>query len=232
MQLRLPIPLPLFIPRSVTDSTIGETLEAIDRSLSRGPLIARVAILLDPSNSSMARALSRSLAGQRRSQIAVLDQRDIEELLLSKGVRSRRLLQQVIVRDIDLSLVSPFISEGPTPPQMFFGRDLELRRIHEQIERQSFALVGGRKAGKTSMLRRLHKNLSARFPTIYIDCQAHPDREDFLSYLLDQKDAERAKKLSPVVPHAEAIIRSFVKSQFHENFGVILFDEVDPAICR
>ena len=72
------------------------------------------------------------------------------------------ILSKLIVISADLSLISPFVSEGPTSPGMFFGRDTEIRRVMEQINYQSFALVGGRKVGKTSMLRQLERLLPAQ----------------------------------------------------------------------
>jgi Cdc6-like AAA superfamily ATPase len=230
-QLRLPSPLPLVIPTRTEDAAVSNTFQAIEQCLSRGPLIARLAILLDLLHPSLSRSFSRSFAAQGRSQTAVLDQRDLEELVLSTVTHSKQLFQQYLVRDIDLSLVSPFVSEGPTPPQMFYGRDLELRRVHEQIEGQSFALVGGRKAGKTSMLRRLLSDLSGRYPTAYIDCQAHPDRSDFLDYLLSESPSGQSINRSSSVSQSEAIIRNYIDHRFNGRFGVLLFDEVDALFA-
>jgi hypothetical protein len=134
---------------------------------------------------------------------------------------------QHIRENVDLRIISPFIAEGPTPAPMFFGRETEIRRLTEQAHQQSFALVGGRKAGKTSILRRLETQLTHRNPVLYIDCQAHPDRQAFLAYLarLQGRQPEPAAAGAPT--ETEYFLRSFLNERFYGQFGILLLDEVD-----
>jgi len=227
LRLRLPDPLPVFTLVLPSTHSRSELFEAVDTALSRGELIARLAVLIDPVDPSASRMVADSFASQKRSQIAVLDQTDTVEILLRERNAARQYLATVILRDVDLSLVSPFVSEGPTPHDMFFGREAEIRRIGEQIQRQSFALVGGRKVGKTSMLQRLRSILAERLPVFYVDCQAHPDREDFLNYLNSLTEPRLRAEGVPAVQEAESVIRSFLGSHFGRDSGVLLLDEVD-----
>jgi hypothetical protein len=156
-----------------------------------------------------------------------LDRQNIIEILLRRKKAAQKYLIKTILRDIDLSLVSPFVSEGPTPPNMFFGREQEIRLIIEQCNRHSFAIIGGRKVGKTSILQRLSKLLPSRMPVAYFDCQAHPDREDFLSYLDSLTKSEFRIRGKSKIAQAERIIRAFLTSEFGSIRGALLLDEVD-----
>lgn len=84
----------------------------------------------------------------------------------------QKIFRDTILSKVNLDIVSPFIIEGPTPPDFFFGREHQLRAITEHIEATSFILVGGRRVGKTSIMNRLH---TARLPelgfrTLFFDC--------------------------------------------------------------
>lgn len=225
LRLRLPVPLPIFVFTSRRSPT--ESFEIIDAALSGGDLVARLALLFDPFDPKASREAAKELASQRRSQIAVLDSTDAAEILLNLRSDALQYLTHVIIRDVDLSLVSPFVSEGPTPNEMFFGRESEIRQIVEQIRSQSFALVGGRKVGKTSLLQRLRQTVTDRGPVLYVDCQAHPDREDFLRYLESLTENGSPTEEKPRAPEAERVIRSLLASRFGKEFGILLLDEVD-----
>jgi hypothetical protein len=64
---------------------------------------------------------------------------------------------------------------------MFFGRDYELKTITRGIGDQNFAIVGGRKIGKTSVLTKVHRSFteSPDYQALYLDCQAVQNYHDF-----------------------------------------------------
>jgi hypothetical protein len=227
LKLRLPSPLPILQASRPDRSSIPALFGSVDAALAGGSLSARLGVLIDPVHAELSREQAKSLASRRGSQIAVLDESDLKDILLANLTEARRIFGRVIVRDVDLSLISPFVSEGPTPRQMFFGRENEIRRVSEQIEQQSFALVGGRKAGKTSILRRLNDDLAKSRPTAYLDCQAHPDRADFLEFLQSESAPQNAGDKISIVPQAERILRSFIRVRCGDTPGVLLLDEVD-----
>lgn len=227
LPLRLPSPLPVFVPSQ--PGTLGDMNRVVqlERFLVSTQVPGRVVVLVDPFTPDESRTLSRRLSISRRVQFAVLDENDVVELLLRNRIAARDEFRRFILRGADLSLISPFVAEGPTSPSMFFGRESELKRIVEQVREHSFALIGGRKSGKTSLLQRLNATLPPDFQVVYLDCQAHPDREDFLRFVIEQTPGQADRFHEPFAPQAEAILTSYIDARFGGAFGVLLVDEVD-----
>jgi hypothetical protein len=93
------------------------------------------------------------------------------------------LLLNRLLQEINLLTVSPYKTTGPTFDQMFFGREREIREITDQVLTTSYAIIGGRRVGKSSFLIRLYKtSLPQRgFRSVYHDCNSTPTYEDFLA---------------------------------------------------
>jgi hypothetical protein len=226
LPLRLPSPLPLFAPKQ-PDALNQECFEDLEHSLAGADVPGRVIVILDPYQPQESRRVARHLGLSRRLQFAVLDETDLVEILLRDRPGARDEFRRFLLRRADLSVVSPFIAEGPTSRTMFFGRDAELRRIAEQVREHSFALVGGRKVGKTSLLQQLAETLAGVHKVVYIDCQAHPDREDFLAYILANAIRKETVSGGLLAPHSERLLSTYLDAQFGSSFGVMLVDEVD-----
>jgi len=154
-RLRLPDPLPVFEFASDDIRSRADKLGTADELLRAGPVVARLGLAMDTGSADFSVTTSGRRAVATNAQFAVFGPSDIADIFMRSRAGARSFVTQRIVEAVDLSLISPFVSEGPTSPTMFFGREAEIRRIMEQVGRQSFALVGGRKAGKTSILRRL-----------------------------------------------------------------------------
>lgn len=225
LQLRIPDPLPLFVPLGGELDAI-RLLAQIDQYLSEGSFVSRIGVLVDFSRTESIRSAARQLRTAQRSQLVVVTDDDLRELLVRRTPASLQHFVSLLLQAVDLTYISPYISEGPTPRNMFYGRELEIRRVAEQIRNQSFALIGGRKVGKTSILQRLRSHLPMRDVEVhYINCEAHPDRQDFLELL--QASLKGAHQGSDLIKRAEQILRSFLEQRFHGKFGVLLLDEVD-----
>jgi len=83
---------------------------------------------------------------------------DLESLQSIGGAsRADIQLQHAVLRQVSLSRISPYIIVGPTDERAFFGREEQLTEIVEGAGTRSFALVGGRRVGKSSILRQLHR---------------------------------------------------------------------------
>src|SRR5437667_571018 len=84
----------------------------------------------------------------------------------------KRTFRKHVISKVDLQVISPFVIDGATSNSMFFGREHELRVIRERISLSSYALVGGRRIGKTSILQRLQRFglPAAGFRAFYHDC--------------------------------------------------------------
>ncbi len=226
-RLRLPAPLPVFeidLPRGEDRS---QAIAEIDDELTNGSLITRLAVVIDVRDAEASRVAVRGPGRSGKPQLAVLGHDDIADIILRRPNQGRELFARRIVDNVDLRLISPFVSEGPAPDAMFFGRDEEIRRIMEQAGSQSFALVGGRKAGKTSILRRLDRLLRERVAVVALDCQAHPDRADFLRYVLELTPNPPIVDAQDLVASSERILTVFVEQVLGTSGGVILLDEVD-----
>ncbi len=78
-----------------------------------------------------------------------------EFLKITEAREPSNTFRQWLLPQADLSRISPFILTGPTPVGMFFGRELELQTITTNVYTTSYALIGGRRIGKTSILRHL-----------------------------------------------------------------------------
>lgn len=134
-------------------------------------------------------------------------------------------LRSLVLSQIDIHRVSPFQSVGETPDNVFFGREAELRTISRHARVASYAVIAGRRFGKTSLLGQLHR---ARLPaeglhTVYHDLSLTPTLADLRAASIRSWRAE---------PPAHA------PSTFGELFDVppsnrplvLLLDEADKAV--
>jgi hypothetical protein len=143
---------------------------------------------------------------------------DFEVLFdLSISTNPGSLLRKLVISQLDLTRISPFTLNGPASEQMFFGREQELSLIRENINKNSYAIIGGRRIGKSSILVRLHKITlpAAGIYSVYIDLSTYNSYEEFL-----------ARKIPPFSPD--------LPIDFPSTFGELLdFHPGDnkPVIC-
>jgi len=136
-------------------------------------------------------------------------------------------LRQKALSQTSLITASPFVVVGPTPDNIFFGREKDLREITEHAATVSYALIGGRRIGKTSILKRLER---VRLPTVgfhalYHDCSFTPTQAERVQAIAADKTWFPEIPTSPLTSFAEII---------HALSGdkplVILLDETDKLI--
>jgi hypothetical protein len=137
------------------------------------------------------------------------------------------VLRHDVIQQIDLTKISPFTLTGPTPDQMFVGRENEIRLVMENVKGKSFAIIGGRRIGKTSMLMRLLKVMlpSAGIYAAFQDCSSISSYEDFLS--------RQIFNWYPNVPAGFPSTFGDLLLQQNRNTGqriVFLLDEADKLI--
>jgi hypothetical protein len=116
--------------------------------------------------------------------IVLLNHDDLMEVVAAKEPVAA--LRHLILSQVSLTAVHPFVTVGPTPPHFFFGREPLLREISDRIAAKSYVLIGGRRIGKTSILNRLlHTQLRERFLPFLFSCQSidkqEPTKADFLA---------------------------------------------------
>jgi pSer/pThr/pTyr-binding forkhead associated (FHA) protein len=182
--------------------------------------------ILDEAKELRARVVDRVL----RNDLIVLDQQHLAELI---GIGTpERLLTMVLQQGVELSVLSPYIVAGAVSDQMFFGREKEVKRIKTvQLDDHavSYALVGGRRIGKSSILHKLTtlmKHEPERYWAKQISCDHVSDYKDFF--------ATMSEELQVDCPNADPrAFRTLVlekKRAMDKQELVFLFDEVDALL--
>lgn len=143
----------------------------------------RFGFLLVTGDKARSRALlDQGQSSELRSDIILLTPEDLKAVL--GGQNPLSLLIRCLLEQVALSVVSPFVTEGPVPASMFFGREDEIKEIHYRLDHSNVALVGPRRVGKTSVLQRVASSLRKQDrPVFYLDCQALSKGSDFLTSL-------------------------------------------------
>jgi hypothetical protein len=169
----------------------------------------------------------RTLVRDTIHDFIVLDGTDLRRVLIARDPGQR--LVEIILGQVDLTVVSPYVTSGPVPENMFFGRENELKTITRKIGDTSFALVGGRKIGKTSTLVKVYRLLSESIGverTLYLDCQSVDSADAFF------EAASTLWHIDPPLRTAEDFRRYLVahgRGEAREPL-VLLLDEVDGLI--
>lgn len=96
-------------------------------------------------------------------------------------------LRRIVLGRFSLTQLSPYQTEHHVEDEMFFGRDQALQDIVDQPD-QSFAILGPRRAGKSSLAKKLERQLRAMAAkrvdrtsrilpgrVAYVDCNRLPD---------------------------------------------------------
>lgn len=112
--------------------------------------------------------------------VIVLDRADL--LTIAQGADDPRVaFARHVLAQSDLTKVSPFVVRSATPQEMFYGREAEEAALAGAVGSQSsVALLGGRRIGKTSLLRATERRLiEAGHNAVYLDCQTVRTWRDF-----------------------------------------------------
>ena len=85
------------------------------------------------------------------------------------------LIDDVILRYVDFVDLSPYETMGPVD-SMFFGRLEEIKTMR-QLSHKSFAIIGARQLGKTSLMLKVRNLIcnDAKIKTLYLDCSTYYD---------------------------------------------------------
>ncbi len=220
------LPKKLLVGASVGDAYSSLFREVAGLALTNTP-DSKVSVLLSPhapgtTTATSLRALQRSLT----SNVIVID----SNLLLSiaEGVQlPREVIAHQLLTQSDLAKASPFVVNGVTPERMFFGRESEEATMISKLASNSVALLGGRRFGKTSLMKHAEKRLrEAGFVTYYADCQTVRDWTDFASM------AQRLWRVSLAAPFKPSKLFELVKKLIDSTSSktVFLLDEIDQLL--
>jgi hypothetical protein len=195
--------------------------------------------------SARTKANLRKLAAGTAHDFVVMDFDDLYRIFAAKD--PEKTFVRVLLSQVDLTVVSPYVTSGPVPENMFFGRDYELKTISRTIKDNSFAIVGGRKIGKTSILSKLHRSFTDApdHQSFYLDCQAVQNYDDLCNALETMWQVTLAKHTPEEVQRLIARMKleleparsagaeqsgEFIAPSNERQDLVILLDEVDALL--
>lgn len=227
LELNAPLPFHNRLAVNVVHKEFDEALvkRTAVAALERTPS-SKVTILIVPTAFSMSNA-----AEHRRSQLS----RPVSVIVLTPELLQRasrsadpiRIVIEEVLRQADLRKVSPFVLANATPPQMFFGRDQEAAATLSTIASSSVAILGSRRIGKTSLLRRLMGDLKeAGLSPYFADCQTVRSWSDFAKVAAGTWNVEVPEDFSP----RSLPIMIERLSEKSEGHAVLLLDEIDQLL--
>lgn len=148
-------------------------------TLSDVGLGRRVFVVVIPGHAPEAKSESR----RDQPGLVVIDSEDLKEMMVHP--QPRRVFYRIIRQQTKMTLLQPYNHFGAVRSAMFFGRQAQLARIMLHSE-SNFAIYGGRRSGKSSLLTKLHSELSkdSQNRPIYFTAQGVKDVLDFSSRLL------------------------------------------------
>lgn len=136
-------------------------------------------------------------------------------------------LMDTLLTQSDLTKVSPYILNNATPARMFYGRDREAATALQTITTNSVAILGSRRIGKTSLIRRLQDELSkGRFQTYFGDCQTVRTWTDFADLARRKWDADLPVDFRP--GHLADLVAQL--GNRGEGQVIIILDEIDQLL--
>lgn len=205
------------------DNTLAQSTSSKSMEMAHD---ARFCVLILPEGlQSSTMSDHRRLQSLRAVSVIVLSPEILERA--SKSTAPRAIIVDELMRQADLSKVSPFILSNATPSRMFFGRQREAAATLATIATNSVAILGSRRIGKTSMLRRLRDDLTdASFSPYFGDCQTVRTWQDFSKLARREWGVEVAADFSP--NHLVDLVDELVKTSSGPT--VIVLDEVDQLL--
>lgn len=218
---RFPI---MFVAYDRTRDVLGDLVRQIELA-KVGTYFAMIVVVPTEATRDQMTALRQSLRDTvYRYDFVVLELEHIRELV-ERGT-ARGLVQLIMDQGVDLGSLSPFVVRGPVPESMFFGREREVKQIAQSST--AYAVVGGRRIGKSSMLMKL-KRLFSYDPgsePIYLNCEDKFELEDFLAGMSDALEVADLPDLRSLRPALKAYRRKSGRRL------VCLLDEVDELVAR
>lgn len=159
------------------------------------------------------------------TNILVLSPENLEDM--ARHRRPIERLMDALLAQSDLTKVSPYILNNATPARMFYGREREVATVLQTIPTNSVALLGSRRIGKTSLIRRLQEELDkARFQTFFGDCQTIRTWSDFADLARRNWQVELPAQFRP--HHLADMIAQLGRRG--EGQVVIILDEIDQLL--
>lgn len=223
---RFPI---LFLEQDDDPALIDRLAEFLQAGQLLGYFVVLVAVP-PPGQASGARALRDLINGSPyRYDFVVLDREQLAALVTANEARC--FVEIVLEQGTDPGSLSPYVVRGPVPENMFFGREREVKTLTQGIGARSFAVVAGRRMGKSSTLLRVQRALltDPRYQAIYLSCEDNPTWGEFLAMLDRVADGagDAAEDPALVRPRVAAL-----RARADGRTIVFLLDEIDALLAH
>ncbi|HEU5375498.1 MAG TPA: ATP-binding protein [Ktedonobacteraceae bacterium] len=226
---RIPNHLPIFLHKGPTfDREDAVELFSLLKSITPRSRTALLLLFVDGENlPDIQRTILKGFL-QRTYACDVIPLISSDFLKILDARKPERVFRRFFISKVDLAVVSPFVTSGPAPDDLFFGRERELRLIREQIKNSNHALVGGRRIGKTSILRHLLRfDLPAADNRVfYHDCSPTPTQLEVVQAVV----RDRTWFPDGFPGHAGSFT-DVVEALPSNRPIVILFDEADSLVA-
>jgi hypothetical protein len=162
-----------------------------------------------------------------RYDFVVLDRQSLASIIAHDS--SRHLVEIFLEQGIELSSLSPYVVKGPVPEKMFFGREKEIKTVAQGVQRGDYAIVGGRRIGKSSILQRVNRllNNDPRYQPLYMDCEEKFNYKDLFCALAD----EFGEAFEGTDPLGFRKLVTKLKIRAPARQVVFLLDEVDALLA-
>ncbi len=145
---------------------------------------------------------------------------------MAKSASPLAKLVDALLNQSDLTKVSPFILSNPTPSRMFYGRDTDAT-VLGTIATNSVAILGSRRIGKTSLMRRVQSDLEdSNFRPFFGDCQTVRTWQDFATLAHSDWDVVLPPEFEP--RHLSDLVKQLGARQ--DRNVVLLLDEIDQLL--
>lgn len=135
--------------------------------------------------------------------------------------------RSIVLAQSDLTKMSPFVVRSVTPDRVFFGREEEEATLIGTVISNSVALLGGRRIGKTSLLKHSVDRLEqAELRPFFLDCQVVRNWADFGTLASRAWGVDLPEVFKP--QHLLDLV-----SQLDDGSGkaiVIMLDEIDQML--
>lgn len=124
------------------------------------------------------------------------------------------------------AIASPYVTRGPVRDDKFIGRDIEIRTLTQQPGAYSYAVVGNRRVGKTSLLICVASILEKRedIRPLCVSCMDVHSVVDFCERLSVENNLPLPE------PTAKGFAQAMETLRDHGELPILLIDEVDRLL--
>lgn len=157
---------------------------------------------------------------------------DIKRISLSNT--PLEVFKRILLSKLSLTKVSPYRPSGPVKQRIFYGRNVIIQRI-SAASNTSYAVVGARKIGKSSLLHKLKNNPSPNTIYIFMDLEVEfhnvKNYKPFMKSLEAELNRQFKKKInlgSTFVKKNLSRLPEIIHGLSQDNKTIIfIFDEID-----